>query len=301
MSEVADQAGGEVADLDRLVEVAARLAAAGVGPARAEARWLTEHARAVAPSPAQVPAVLEDLVRRRESREPIQLIVGHWPFRTVELAVAPGVFLPRPETEVVAQLAIDAARAVVARRGAARVVEPCTGTGAIALSLLVEVPSVSVIAADVDPTAVALATANLTRVRDGSAGVRPARGATASVVHSDLLAAVDPAWRGHLDVLVANPPYLPAADRGSFPPEVASYDPDRALVGGEDGHEVVDALLVLAAEWLRPGGTVVLEIDERRGADVRAAAARAGLTAVRVVCDLTGADRAVVAERPDLV
>src|SRR5690606_38203525 len=114
------------------------------------------------------------------------------------------------------------------------------------------------------------------------------------ILHGDLLEPLrspgaHQAWaphlRGGLDVLVSNPPYLPASDRGSWQPEVAGHDPDRALVGGEDGHEVVDRLLRAAATWLRPGGLVVVEIDERRGSDARATATAAGLVDVRIVAD----------------
>ena len=104
---------------------------------------------------------------------------------------------------------------------------------------------------------------------------------------------------GNVDVLVSNPPYLPAADVDAMEPEVAGHDPHGALFGGDDGHEVVEELLHEAAVWLRPGGTVILEIDDRRGADAAASAEAAGLVDVRVEQDLTGRDRAVVASRPD--
>ena len=307
-------------------EVRARLAAAGVPSPDVDARWLVDHVVEVVGDPVGCGAALLDgLVARRIRREPLQQVIGRTWFRRLVLACAPGVFIPRPETEIVAGLAIDAARAArptalpssaedapwpaagpgtVSSSSAedapsrvVRVVEACTGTGAIALSIAVEVPDVAVIAADIDPAAVALATTNLGRVLDGSAGAPMAPRSTVAVTTSDLMDAIDASWRGHLDVLVANPPYLQAADRGTWEPEVANHDPDRALVGGEDGHEVVDALLGLAVDWLRPGGTVIVEIDERRGADALAAATAAGLSDARIERDLTGADRAVVATR----
>jgi release factor glutamine methyltransferase len=298
-------------------EVGVRLAAGGVPSPDADARWLVDHVVEVAGDPVGCGAALLDgLVARRLRREPLQQIIGRTWFRLLELQCAPGVFVPRPETEIVAGLAIAVATeaateaAVTAAAGArpaasaedgaelVRVVEACTGTGAIALSIAVEVPGVTVVAGDVDATAVDLARANLARIRDGQAGPPLAPRTSVSVVVSDLLDGVDPSWRGHLDVLVANPPYLPAADRTTWEPEVADHDPDRALVGGTDGHEVVDALLELAATWLAPGGTVILEIDERRGPDAMAAAIAAGLVDVRIERDLTGADRAIVAQRP---
>jgi release factor glutamine methyltransferase len=295
-------------------EVGIRLAAAGIPSPEVDARWLVDHVVEVAGDPVGCGAALLDgLVARRIRREPLQQVLGRAWFRLLELECAPGVFVPRPETEIVAGLAIAAARAAHApagqQKGSAssaeeaagrrvRVVEPCTGTGAIALSIAVEVPDVDLVAGDVDPAAVELATTNLARVRAGVAGAAMARGSSVTVVTSELLDAVDPSWRGHLDVLVANPPYLPAGDRATWEPEVADHDPDRALVGGPDGHEVVDALLELAATWLRPGGTVILEIDERRGAEATAAASAAGLDRIRIERDLTGADRAIVARRP---
>ena len=309
-------------------EVGVRLAAAGVPSPEVDARWLVDHVVEVAGDPVGCGAALLDgLVARRLRREPLQQVIGRTWFRLLELACAPGVFVPRPETEIVAGLAIAAAQAAdppadrapttghdgggassaedgvtasSAEDGAGRrvrVVEACTGTGAIALSVAVEVPDVDLVAGDVDPAAVELATANLARVRAGVAGATIAPRTSVTVVTSDLLDGVDPSWRGHLDVLVANPPYLPAADRVTWAPEVADHDPDRALVGGPDGHEVVDVLLGLAASWLAPGGTVILEIDERRGADAVAAAVAAGLVGATTERDLTGADRAIVARR----
>jgi release factor glutamine methyltransferase len=289
----------EVAHPDVVAQVARRLEAAGVPSPRADARWLVEHACDVAGGPAGCGgALLDGLIARRIAREPLQLIVGTAPFRTLELRVTPGVFIPRPETEVVAGVAIDAARA------AGRVpivVEPCTGSGAIACALLAEVPGVRVVATDVDARAVELARANLERVATGETGpAGAAAGARGEVLLGPLLDPVPSELHGHVDVLVANPPYLPASDRGGWEPEVGDHDPDGALVGGEDGHELVDALLAAAVTWLRPGGTVVVEIDDRRGSDALAAAAAVGLVDVVLQRDLTGADRGVVARRaPD--
>jgi release factor glutamine methyltransferase len=211
------------------------------------------------------------------------------------------VFIPRPETEVVAGLAIDAAREAGSRP---LVVEPCTGTGAIACALLSEVPGVRVLATDASIEAVELARRNMRRTVAGEASPperRPVNGAEAQVVHGHLLdplRQLDPDVCGRVDVLVANPPYLPTSDAPSMAPEVVGHDPQVALFGGEDGHEVVDELLGEAMAWLRPGGTIVLEIDDRRGSDAAGAAEEAGLVDVRVEPDLTGRDRAVVARRP---
>ncbi|MEX2551204.1 MAG: peptide chain release factor N(5)-glutamine methyltransferase [Nitriliruptoraceae bacterium] len=272
-----------MAERDVRGAIIGRLEAAGVPAPAADARWLLAHANAGGTLDHDQ---LEALVVRREHHEPLQLILGSWPFRTVELSLDAGVFLPRPETEVVAGVAIDHAL----RLGPGAVVaEPCTGSGAIACSLLAEVPGVRVIATDLDPTAVALARRNLATVDPHG---------DAQVLTGDLLEPLPAALRGHLDVLVANPPYLPSDERGQLPREVVEHDPQTALFGGEDGHEVVDALLAAAAGWLRPGGVVILELDERRGADAVEVARRLGLAEVQLIPDLAGRDRAIVASIP---
>lgn len=292
--------------------VAARLTAAGVPGAHAEARWIVEHAlgdastsadrpsmgpggpalaglAGVAPAEDLLAARLEALVARRLAHEPLQLVLGRWPFRTVELELVPGVFVPRPETEVVAGVAIDHAR----RLGPGAVVaEPCTGTGAIAASLLAELDDVEVYATDRSPAAVAVARRNLAAV------TRAGRPSRVHVLEGDLLAPLPVRLRGRLDLLVANPPYLPQRDLERLAPEVAEHDPPAALFGGVDGHEVVVRLLAAAARWLRPGGVVVLEIDDRRGEEACEAARAVGLGEVHLVADLAGRDRAVVATAP---
>jgi release factor glutamine methyltransferase len=283
-------------DAEVVRRVTSRLEAAGVPNPAVDARLLVEHVVETFGAAAGCGgSVLEGLVDRRASRVPLQQVVGRTWFRTLELACAPGVFVPRPETEIVAGVAIDAARAA---GPSPRVVEACTGSGAIACSLVAEVPGVEVAATELHAVSADLARHNLERTLSGLADPGgPAPGARGEVLLGDLLDPVPPSWRGTLDVLVANPPYLPASDRGSWEPEVADHDPDAALVGGPDGHEVVDRLLEMAATWLRPGGTVVVEIDDRRGEDAEVAAAAAGLVDVRIVQDLTGRDRAVVARR----
>lgn len=294
-------------------QVAARLAAAGVPNAGVDARLLVEHVVETFGGAAGCHgAVLDGLVARRSARVPLQQVIGRTWFRTLELRCAPGVFVPRPETEIVAGVAIDAARAAAdappagaghldegaASRDRVRVVDVGTGTGAIALSVATELAGAEVVAVERDPVAAGLARDNAGRVASGAAGPSGfASGSSVEVLDGVLLDPVAATWRGQLDVLVSNPPYLPASDRGSWQPEVGDHDPDTALVGGPDGHEVVDSLLHLAAVWLRPGGTVVVEIDDRRGDDALAAAGAAGLTEARLVQDLTRRDRAVVAVR----
>lgn len=281
--------------------VARRLAAAGVPTPAVDARWLVEAATGEGGLDIDR---LERLIARRVAREPLQVVVGTTTFRHVTLRAVSGVFVPRPETEVVAGVAIDAALAVSGHRRV--VVDACTGSGAIALAVASEVPGVRVVATELDPTARRLATENLAALRERTPepmdrwqpGDHLAPHAAVEVVRADVLAGVDVSLQGMVDVLVANPPYLPASDRGTWEPEVADHDPDGALVGGPDGHEVVDHLLHRADTWLRPGGTVVVEIDDRRGRDATRVARAAGLVDVEVVADLTGRDRAIRGRRP---
>lgn len=282
-------------------EVADRLEAAGVPTPEVDARLLLDVMEERFGDLSRCDrAVLDGMVARRAAREPLQAVLGRTTFRWVDVEVAPGVFIPRPETEVVAGLAIAACDGIEAPL----VAEPCTGTGAIACALLTEVPGVRVVATDASIEAVELARRNVRRVLAGEASPpdrRPQDGADAEVVHGHLLDALQqlaPTVLGTIDVLVANPPYLPASDAPRMAPEVVGHDPHDALFGGDDGHEVVAQLLGAAMVWLRPGGTVVLEIDDRRGADAARAAEQAGLSDVRIEPDLAGRDRAVVARRP---
>ena len=228
-------------------------------------------------------------VERRRSREPLQRIVGQAAFRHVMIEVADDVFVPRPETELVAQVAIDEAARV---HGAGRpplVVDLCCGSGVIAISVDVEVPGARVVAVDASPAAVEATRANAARLGSGTQ-----RTFLGDVTDPDLLAGHD----GQVDVVVANPPYIPP-DAVPNDPEVRDHDPDLALYGGgADGLEVPRAVVVAAARLLRPGGLFVMEHAEVQAAAVRAAvAATGGFTAVETRRDLTGRDRMVVARR----
>jgi release factor glutamine methyltransferase len=279
-------------------QAAARLVEAQVASPTVDARWLVEAASGHDPraSPAEeltplAASRLMELLGRRVAREPLQLIVGSTAFRTLDIACAPGVFVPRPETEILAGFAIDAARAAVAARGHAHVLEPCCGTGAVALSVAAEVEHASVHAADISEAAVQLARTNLAALRGRGASV----GGRVEFDQGDLLDTFDRALWGRVDVLVSNPPYLPAGDLATLPSEVAAHDPHAALFGGVDGHELVDALIRAAPNWLAPDGTLLLELDVRRGTEAVDAAQQAGLRDARLGHDLTGAARFLIA------
>ncbi len=237
-----------------------------------------------------------DLVERRARREPLQHLTGVAPFRNLELAVGPGVFVPRPETEVVAQVAIDAARAALAARGEALVVDLCTGSGAIALAVATEVPQAQVIAVELDAAAFDWARRNVTAVTAGTrASVRLVRGDARRALRGPAAAG---GLDGGCDVVVSNPPYVPA-DAVPVDPEVAAHDPAVALYGlGADGFEVPRGIVAAGARLLRPGGLFVME-----HAEVQAAVARAAVTAIGAFGpaetrpDLAGRPRMVVARR----
>ncbi|WP_350350011.1 peptide chain release factor N(5)-glutamine methyltransferase [Agromyces sp. G08B096] len=228
-------------------------------------------------------ATLDGLVRRRAAREPLQHITGRAPFRSLDLAVGPGVFVPRPETEQVAQLAIDALRAVADPAPVA--VDLGSGSGAIAIALATEVPHARVWAVEKSPDAFPWTRRN---VEESGAD-------NLTLVFGDLADAL-PELDGRVAVVVSNPPYVPAAELPADP-EVHRHDPDAALYGGEDGLDVVRVLSRRALALLRPGGTLVIEHGERQSEAVAAVLAADGWRAIAHHRDLTTRDRATTALR----
>ncbi|GAA3038223.1 peptide chain release factor N(5)-glutamine methyltransferase [Microbacterium dextranolyticum] len=225
----------------------------------------------------------ESLIERRAAREPLQHLTGLAPFRHLELRVGPGVFVPRPETEMVAQLAIDALRATA--EPAPIAVDLGTGSGALALAMATEVPNARVHAAENAVPAFLWAKENF-------AALAPA----ARLAFIDLASAF-PDLDGRVDVLVSNPPYVPDA---AIPrdPEVRFWDPPSALYGGEDGLDVVRILSDVGLRLLRPGGLIVIEHGEWQGAAIRELFTAAGWRAAATHPDLTSRDRATTALRP---
>ena len=228
-------------------------------------------------------AELAALLARRVAREPLQHLTGHAPFRSLDLLVGPGVFVPRPETESVAQLAIDALQAVAAPQPVA--VDLGTGSGAIALALATEVPHARVLAVERSPEAFAWAERNREHVG----------AANATIVLGDLADAF-PELVGAVDVVVSNPPYIPD-DAIPRDPEVRLHDPAMALYGGPDGLDVVRVISRRAQELLRPGGALVLEHGELQGAEIRALLTADGWRAAATSRDLLGRDRTTAALR----
>ncbi|MGP4974798.1 peptide chain release factor N(5)-glutamine methyltransferase [Brachybacterium tyrofermentans] len=287
-----------------LAETTERLGAAGVPSPSVDARALiAAAARTDRPLvlldelPETFAADLEAATARREQREPLQLILGRAPFRRLMLAVRPGVFIPRPETE----LAVDLLREeAVGPLGT--VVDLCTGSGALAAAVLDEMPDSRVTAVEVDPAAIELARENLEMAGPGRGRVLSADLTAALQDPSSPSAAVlaELCGEGHVDAVVSNPPYIPpeAVPRDA---EVLDHDPHRALFGGgPDGLEVPRAVIAWAARLLRPGGVLVMEHADVQGeAARRAAAQHGGFDSLRTARDLTGRDRFLVARRAD--
>ncbi|MEO6019116.1 MAG: peptide chain release factor N(5)-glutamine methyltransferase [Knoellia sp.] len=273
-------------------QATAQLTDAGVGSPEHDAVALAAHALRVDSGEVRrlmilggpVPPGYAALVAERASRVPLQHLTGKAWFRGLELEVGPGVFVPRPETEVVAGWAIEATQACVdAGVAAPVVVDLCTGSGAIALSLKSEVPQAQVHAVEVSDLAVAWAQRNRQRL-----------GLDVEIVHGDAVVAFEELV--DVDVVVSNPPYIPTTAE-PIDPEVRDHDPHVALYGGsEDGLAIPRLVAARAAELLRSGGVLVMEHADSQGASLPAALLATGSwSLVEDRLDLTGRPRATVA------
>lgn len=209
---------------------------------------------------------------------PLQHLTGEQAFRRLVLEVRPGVFVPRPETEML----VEHALASITRYETPVVVDVGTGTGAIALAVKDERPDARVFAVDRSPEAVELARTNAARLD-----------VAVTVLEGDLLGPLPEDLRGWVDLVVSNPPYVRPEEYEDLPTEVKA-DPRMALV---DGIGVYERLGAEALRWLRDGGTLAVEIDARRGREVTDVLAK-GFMDVRVEPDLAGRDRVVVARAP---
>ncbi len=268
--------------LDEIALAAARLAEAGVESPRAEAELIAAHVHGVRRTELhEVPDAAFDArfwegVGRRAAREPLQHITGRAYFRYLELEVGPGVFVPRPETEVMTGWAIDRLREMDVAEPV--VVDLGTGSGAIALSIAQEVPRARVHAVEADPIARGWTERNVERCAvaapytkgrvslygaDFTAGLTAdfAAGLTAAPGTGELRE-----LDGKVDLVISNPPYIPLG--ASVPPEVGEYDPPAALWSGEDGLEAIRGVERAARRLLRPGGLVAVEHGAPQGAAV---------------------------------
>lgn len=275
--------------LDEIALATARLAEAGVPSPRTDAEEIAAFVHGVRRSELHTvrdcdfDARFWEGIARRAAREPLQHITGRAYFRYLSLEVGPGVFIPRPETEVVAGWAIDRLREMDVANPL--VVDLGTGSGAIALSIAQEVALSEVHAVEVDPDAYAWAKRNIVELGQGRVHLHP----------EDMRDCL-PELNGRVDLVISNPPYIPP---GSVPrdPEVRDYDPSRALYGsGEDGLGEVRAVERTARRLLRPGGFVAVEHADGQGNAVYwLFREENGWRDVRLRQDLTGRDRFVTA------
>lgn len=268
---------------------------AGVENPRRSAEWLLSAATGLSrielyahfdrPLSIEERALFRAGIERRVAGEPLQYVTGEMPFRHLVLGVKPGVFIPRPETEVLVDVVLE----YLDRRAidAPVVLDLCTGSGAIAVSVAYERPTARVFATEVVPQTAEVARANAVR-----AGVAE----RVTVFEGDLFGPLPEDLRGIIDVVVSNPPYIPSGDLGSLPSEVGGFEPRIALDGGPDGLDVIRRIVAIAPEWLKPGGLLAMETDTNCAKEAaRCFGPWYEETQVRV--DLTGRDRIAMGVR----
>jgi release factor glutamine methyltransferase len=270
-----------------LAAATAELAEAGVESPRVDAEWLAAHVLEISRGRLLLVDTLRAdelrrftaLVAERARRVPLQHLLGTAAFRHLELSVGDGVFVPRPETELLAGWGIERTAP------GAVVVDLCSGTGAIALSVADESAAGRVLAVERSPVA-------LSFLRRNAAGFPAVEVVAGDVTDPELL----PGLSGRVDVLLCNPPYVP--DDTPVPPEVADHDPAEAVFGGADGLSVIRPVVALAARLLRSGGHVGIEHDDVHGSAVPALLRADGrFTEVTAHPDLTGRPRFATARR----
>jgi release factor glutamine methyltransferase len=277
-----------------ILEAERVLAAAGVESARVDAELLAAHVIGVDRgrlmlNPLIDPPALEQLrklVERRAAREPLQHLLGTAVLGPVAVAVGPGVFTPRPETELLLEWGLRE----IADVAAPVVVDLCTGTGALALAVATSRPDAVVHAVELDPAALTWARRNV--AEHAAAGGTPVTVHAADVRRPDLLVELET----RVDLVLCNPPYVP--DGTPLPPEVTGWDPPTAVYGGPDGLEIIRAVVSASAALLRYGGALAIEHDDTHGETVPALLRRRRvLTDVEEHLDLAGRPRFATARR----
>ncbi|MFD0774428.1 peptide chain release factor N(5)-glutamine methyltransferase [Streptomonospora algeriensis] len=280
--------------LDEVARATLRLAEAGVPSPRTDAEELAAFVHGVRRgglhevADADFDARYWECVARRAAREPLQHITGRAYFRYLELQVGPGVFVPRPETEIMVGWAIDTLRAM-------DVADPLvadlgTGSGAIAISIAQEVPRSRVYAVDLDAEALSWARRNI----DASG-----RADRVTAHRADMRSALAD-FDGRMDLVISNPPYVPTAEAAAVPPEVSNHDPAPALWAGADGLDAIRELEAVGRRLLRPGGAMAIEHGDGQGIDIpRLFPEGRGWRDVRNRKDLAHRDRFVVVRRAE--
>jgi release factor glutamine methyltransferase len=284
-----------------------------------EARWILEHVEAHGAEPRSADErtqQVEALVARRVSGEPLQYVLGRWPFRALELSVDPRVLIPRPETERVVEVALaelhrtagqsapdhPATGDVEASPASPVVVDLGTGSGAIALALATEggrrFPNLEVWATDMSADSLAVAAQNLALLASGEA----AAASRVRLAEGWWFAALPDGLEGRVDLIVANPPYVSESEYAELDPGVRDWEPREALVaptgaGGVGGMADIETIVGDAPRWLRPGGALVVEIAPAQAYASIDVARRAGFRQVTTEHDLAGRLRMLVARR----
>jgi release factor glutamine methyltransferase len=280
-----------------IAEAERMLAAAGVASPRVDAEVIAAHVVGVERGrlmlhplvDASVVEAIHELAVRRAAREPLQHLLGSAAMGPVTVAVGPGVFTPRPETE----LLLDWGLKTISGVSSPLVVDLCTGSGALALGVAASRPDATVHAVEVDPEALDWARRNVEA--HVAAGGTPVHLHAADVRQSDLLVELE----AHVDLVLCNPPYVPEGT--PVPPEVADWDPPGAVFGGPDGLEIIRAVIAVSAGLLRYGGHLAIEHDDTHGDAVPALLRRRRvLTDVEEHHDLAGRPRFATARRRPL-
>ena len=281
---------------DALRQAQERLRASGVEDASFEAEYLLRHALGctreslIMALDSDVSSSdqlrFESIIDRRAAGEPSAYIAGHKEFYGLDFKVDPRALIPRPETELVVELALELAARRTNRVEDLNIAEVGVGCGAIAIALAVHLPEARVVATDISPAALKLASENVSmhRVED-----------CVTLMEGDLLQDVS----GPIDILVSNPPYIASAHLATLPREIRDHEPRAALDGGEEGMEVIEQLIRQAKDKLRPGGAMFVEIGWDLGERVLARAR--GLwpeSEVSITPDLAGLDRVLTLRSP---
>lgn len=231
--------------------------------------------------------ILRDIVSRRGAGEPLQYITGEVGFRHITVQVNPGVLIPRPETEVLVSEALASLPACDPDdQKEVLVADLCTGSGCIACSIAHEYPLSRVIATDLSPEAVRLARKNVEALGFAE---------RVEILECDLADAIPEERMGSFDLVVSNPPYIPTAVLTEISREVTDYEPHLALDGGMDGLDVYRRILPWAAQALHTGGSLVVELHETCLEDAANLAEEEGFAYTRIVNDLVGRDRILIA------
>jgi release factor glutamine methyltransferase len=228
-----------------------------------------------------------DMIRRRLDGEPLQYVLGSWGFRYLHLHVDQRVLIPRPETEQV----VEAALQLISRQERPLVADLGTGSGAIALSIASEHPSAHVYATDESADALEVAQYNANTLNEQvHARIRFGSGNWFDALPEEL--------KGRFDLIVSNPPYIGEHEAGDVEDQVADYEPHGALFGGPDGLDDLEHILKSAPAWLKPRGSVVVELAPHQAKAIADLARAVGYDPVAIGQDLSGRDRFIVAAAP---